>query len=399
MALVSYILGDCPGCGAKNSYGNVHISGAHVLLGCGVCTYKAKRHLPPIKKKILYLDQYFFSHAVRGKERPFTEAAELIQELVHLQLIAVPYSDIHEDETHQWAGHQRLLEFIKDTSGGHEFLHTYEVEFSQLNSAFKAFLGGGPAAYTPKRDDAIHDDLDLWDDYVRIDVRGYHRDVELIRSLKERSVADLVGQFPGWRESGKTFEQELALEFDNAAEGYVDAYVTYAKRIADGDYMALMDAPIMSQVIEELMQHFPARVPPGDRFQTIKEFLYSDHFRKAPYQDIQARMYATLRAMVRGGSYVDPEKSVERLSGVFFDIKHISTYAPYCDAFLIDNPMAEIVGRKTVALTDRYGVRIFCRNNWGDFVDWLKGLKAGMTKEHKDALRIAYPRIVLPDDT
>ncbi len=369
-----------------------------MLLGCGVCTYKEDRQLPPIKKKVLYLDQYFFSHAVRGNGRQFTEAADLIRELVSLQLLAVPYSDIHEDETHQWEGHQRLLEFIKDTSGGHEFLQTYRVEFNQLNSAFKAFLGGRPAAYTPKREDAIHDDLDLWDGYFRIDVGGYHRDVELIRSLKERAVDGLVGLFPGWRKSTNTFEQDVALELKAAAKGYIDAYVTYAKRIAEGDYMALMDSPIMSQVIERLMRHFPEEILPITRVNSIKNFLHSDYFSNTPYQNIQARMFSTLKSMVRSGSYMNAEKSIKRLSGVYSDIKHISTYAPYCDAFLIDNPMAEIVGRGTVALTDRYGVRMFSRNSWGDFVDWLKGLKDGMTKEHKEALRIAYPHIVLRDN-
>lgn len=398
MALVSYILGNCPGCGAKNSFGNIDVYATRVSLGCGRCTHKESRPLPPITKKILYLDQYFFSHAVRGNDAQFTAAAGLIRELVGLQLLAVPYSDVHEDETHQWVGHEQLLEFIKSTSGGHEFSQTYRVELNQLNNAFEAFLKGHAAAYIPKREDALHDRVDVWDGYFRIDVGGYHGDVDLIRNLKEQAIDGLVSLFPGWRESANTFEQDVALEHNATAKGYVDAYLTYVKRIAEGDYMALMDSPIMSQVIQTLMHHFAQEVPRPERMTRILAFLYSDHFRNTPYHDIQARMYATLKAMVKGGSYMNPDKSIGRLSGFYFDVKHISTYAPYCDAFLMDNPMAEIVGRDTVALTDRYGVQVFCRNNWGDFIAWLEGLKAGMTNEHKEALRVAYPGIAVPGD-
>lgn len=84
MALVSYIIGDCPGCGAKYSFGNIDVYGGTISLGCRRCSYKERHPLPPISKKVLYLDQYFFSHAVRGNNPQFTAAANLIKELVGL---------------------------------------------------------------------------------------------------------------------------------------------------------------------------------------------------------------------------------------------------------------------------------------------------------------------------
>lgn len=335
---------------------------------------------------------------MRGNDPRFTAAANLIRELVGLQLLAVPYSDVHEDETHQWAGHEQLLEFIKSTSGGHEFSQTYRVEMNQLNNAFEAFLQDQPAAYVLQREDVLHDQIDIWDGYYRIEVGGYHGDVNLIRNLKEQAIDGLVALFPAWRGSTNTFEQDVGLEHEAAAKGYLDAYVTFVKRIAEGDFMALMNAPIMSQVIQTLMNHFPQDVPLPERMKHIMAFLSSGHFHNTPYHDIQARMYATLKAMVKGGSYMNPERSVARLSGFYYDVKHISIYAPYCDAFLMDNPMAEIVGRDTVTLTERYGVQVYSRNNWDDFIAWLEALKSGMTNEHKDALRVAYPRISIPGD-
>jgi hypothetical protein len=56
----------------------------------------------------------------------------------------------------------------------------------------------------------------------------------------------------------------------------------------------------------------------------------------------------------------------------------------------MDNPMAEIVGRESVGLADRYGVRVFSRNNWDEFLAWLKDLKGSMSAEHKEGVRVAY---------
>jgi hypothetical protein len=50
-------------------------------------------------------------------------------------------------------------------------------------------------------------------------------------------------------------------------------------------------------------------------------------------------MYASLKAIVKEGGSTHPN-AVERLSGFHYDVKHIATYAPYCDAFVVDRPMA-----------------------------------------------------------
>lgn len=80
MAIVTYVLGDCPGCGRKDSFGNVDVFGGnHVYRGCKACNYKERIPLPKLKKKIVYLDQFFFSHAFRGQEPRFVDAANRIE--------------------------------------------------------------------------------------------------------------------------------------------------------------------------------------------------------------------------------------------------------------------------------------------------------------------------------
>ena len=53
-----------------------------------------------------------------------------------------------------------------------------------------------------------------------------------------------------------------------------------------------------------------------------------------------------------------------------------------------------MVRKKTVAVSERYGVHIFSLNNWDDLMIWLDRLEQGMSGEHKQALVQAYPKLM-----
>ena len=69
--LVNFVLGDCPGCGGKQQFGNVSVQGDRILRGCKCCKYHIAIPLPKIRKKILYLDQFFFSNAFKKQDPRF----------------------------------------------------------------------------------------------------------------------------------------------------------------------------------------------------------------------------------------------------------------------------------------------------------------------------------------
>jgi len=48
--------------------------------------------------------------------------------------------------------------------------------------------------------------------------------------------------------------------------------------------------------------------------------------------------------------------------------------------------MAELVRQPTVALEQRYDVKVFSLRNWDALLAWLDDLEAGMTKEHRSAV-------------
>ncbi|WP_416064236.1 hypothetical protein ACK9YZ_14130 [Rhizobium sp. ZK1] len=388
MALVSRIIGDCPGCGAKQAFGNVNVYSRYVYRGCGRCRYNEQVPLPELKKKVLYLDQFFFSHAFRANDQKFVDAAKHISSLTANQQLVVPFSSIHEDETHMWERYAELMEFIKHTSRGYEFKPAYCIEGDQLQDAFHAWLHNERVEL--QKADAIDDDIDVWDGYYRIDVGGYNRDRDLVRKGKTDAIEGLIDLFPHWRNSTNNFEQDKMLEHEAAAKGYINSYVTYFMRLISGDYSALVDSPIMSQIVEGMLSQLPKEMEHKARLQRVVEFFSTEQFREAPVQDLKSRIFATLKMLVVQGAYQNRDSALKKLSGFYYDVDHISTYAPYCDAILIDAPMHEIVGRQQVNLGERYGVKVFSRSNWEQMLTWFDEIEAEMTDEHRQALAVAY---------
>jgi hypothetical protein len=393
--LVTRVIGDCPGCGAKNSYGNVSVND-HVLRGCKHCKYESLVRLPDIRKKVIYLDQFFFSHSFRRGDQRFLTAVERVKRMTHLQLLVAPYSSVHEDETRQWRGymdksHDQLMAFIKATTRGAEFEKAYSVERAQILKAWSGFLKSQPAEYVFEDNDAISGALHKWDDYFRIDVGGYEHDVEVKRTLKTQAVNDLVKVFDQWQASTQSFEQDVALEVRDAGKNYMSTYLTMISRISQGDFNAVIDSPMVAKVVEHMMHWLPKEQSLPDKFHRCAEFFASDHFAQVPNLWIEGRIFATLKDMVKRGAYANRHKALGRLSGVFGDIKHISLYAPYCDAFVMDTPMADLVRQPTVGLEQRCCVKVFSLTNWAELLAWLDDLEANMSAEHKAGVAAAYP--------
>lgn len=394
--LVTRILGACPSCGGDNQFGNVSVRGDHVLRGCMNCKYKETVWLPKIRKRIVYVDQFFFSGAFRGGDSRFVEAAQRVRQLSELQLLVAPFSSIHEDETHQWGGYggkckDDLLEFIKATSRGHEFNPYYQVNESQIISAFQAFLAGSAALIETEEHDAIEGEVHEWDDYFRIDVGRYIEDINLLRNLKHKSVEGLVNLFESWRESSNTFDQDVTFELRASGESYIESYIEFAARMLCGDSSALLDSPVSSQVVQSMLHCFSEDIPQEERMKQTASFFLSEHFAQIPSEWLSARIFATLKDMVKRGSFTNREKALKKLSGFFYDVEHISTYAPYCDAFIMDQPMAALVADPRIGLEDKYNVKIFSLNNWSALFAWFDAIEAGMTLEHKAGLSAAYP--------
>src|SRR5438045_3804922 len=91
---------DCPQCGSRSSYGRCWVEEKTLTFRCTRCPCLIREVLPPIKKSIIYVDQFALSNMIKLKNEPFW--AGLHQRLVELagkNLITCPYSPAHVDES------------------------------------------------------------------------------------------------------------------------------------------------------------------------------------------------------------------------------------------------------------------------------------------------------------
>lgn len=393
MLLVTRIIGTCPECRADEAFGNVSVSGDTLFRGCLRCKYSERLRLPPLSKEVLYLDQFFLSHAFRAELSEFVDATKLIAELAHAQLLVCPYSSIHETETHQWrhAQQQRLWEFIKQISRGRTFESEYRVKLTQISRGFERFMASVQEKFPLEIHDALPRNLNDWDDYFRIEVPHSPDNVELVRELKTRSIDELVNLFPDWRKTTTTFEEDRRLESEAAGRVYLEHYLRMTGRIAGGDFMATLDSPVDTLIVESLMSCDRDALDFEQRLNRVIAYFRSAFFEEVPCEWISAGLFAVLKDRVKRGQYQNTEKAKERLGGLFYDVQFIAAYAPYCQAMFVDNTMCEFVDDRRIGLTGRFGTRVFARNRWDDFMTYLESVRSRRSPELERALRLVHP--------
>ena len=389
---VNRIIGKCPGCGAEDAYGNVLVAKNILIRGCLNCKHSEQWPLPALSKVIIYLDQFFLSHAFRGKPE-FVKVSGIITDLADSQLLVCPRSSIHEDETHQWRDYRQkeLWEFIRQASRGHEFAPEYEIKRRQIQIAFKRFLAKDSDRFPISPDVALPKNVNDWDDYFRVEINRPPDNVEELRRLKEQSTERFVNVFPKWRRETTSFEEDRHEELSATYHGYLELYFTKLAREMNGDLLAELYSPVDAQIVQSLLRTGRKVMEDHEYFERIQDFFNSEYFQEVPYEDISAGLFAVLRQRIKNGHYENPEKAKKRLSGFFFDVKFISAYAPYCDAMFLDNAMFDLVNDPQLKLKQKYGTKFFSRNNWDQFIGFLNAIDERKSRELDQTLKLVYP--------
>lgn len=396
MALVVRVTGDCSSCGLKMGFGNVGVHGDHILRGCKRCRHLERIPLPELRKKVLYLDQSILSSAFRQRDTAAVALVERVKQAALNELLVAPYSSVHEDETHMLEVSRPelvkpLMDFIKRTSGGLQFEPAYNVEHTQVHDAYYRWLAGASTLTTLDRKDAILDEVDEWNDYFFIDLPGYFHDPAANSANKRAALTQLLNAIDNWRVSNLSFDEAVRFELKSAGQEYIHAYLQMIAKASDGDVSAFLNAPIITQVLNGMLSDCQDDELVR-RFTGLGEFFASDHFGECPYQWVSTRMFVVLRHQVRhDNAYINRQKAEKKLLGFTHDVRHIATYAPYCDAIFVDNAMAHILRDSRLALEKRYGTRVFSRKNQPQFEAWLSELEDGIDDFHRAALKLIHP--------
>lgn len=391
--LVVHVTGLCPKCKTADCFGNVAVNGSHIVRGCQLCNHRDTIPLPPVKKKLLYLDQFYFSHLFRSSNSVFQTVSEQIRHLSALQLVATPYSPVHLAESRFTSCYSDLAQYIKLEASGKRLNAPYKVDRAQTFDAFYRYKRGLGTEYTVNLKHACEDELHVWEDYFFFDISDHFPEtLESQRQGKYAAVNELLVAIEFWRSSTGSFEKSLDEEHSGGTKVIFPAFLQYFTALLSGDIPTIEKKSLNVDTIEKLFLSAPENLQLKEKLTYIFEFLMSNHYRSLPKHDLSARIFVALRMMVRAGSYTN-RKAAQKLSGFFEDVKHISTYAPYMDAILVDNPMAEILSRPEVRLEERFGTKVFSGNSLDSFKEWLDSIERSMTDQHLNGALLAYPSL------
>lgn len=392
MLITHHLQQPCPACGKTGSYGNVNVTGDTLNRGCNACGNWERIPLPELRKTVIYLDQFFLSHAFREGQEDFVRAAERIKDLASKQLVVSPWSSIHEFETHLWrhASQADLWKFIKQSARGHQYSNSHHIKSMQMQRAFDSFVSGKEAEYINPRD-SFHSSVHKWDDYFWIDVGRFIDDAERIRNGKENAVSSLVDLFDEWAASRSKFEQDVIEETNGYARSLVQLYMQSIKAFMQGSIHEYLNAPADSDLVQTLMHRDSDKFSHEERLKRVGAFLYSESFRGIPNIDISCHLFAVLRKRVRDGQFSNREKAKGKLSGLFYDVDAISIYGPYSDAIFIDRAMHQWLEQGDVGIGNKYSFRMFSAENWDEFHAYLDEIERNCSEEIQGFLPIVYP--------
>lgn len=395
MWITNHIDTPCPYCGEVGRYGNINVGENVLNRGCNGCGQWFRHELPKLTKSVLYLDQFFLSHAFRNNEMPFVDAANRIKDMASRQLLVCPYSSVHTDETHLWRHEQReqLYAFIKQTARGYKFKQAYEIKKTQMHKAFEEFITNAPLSIEVMERDAFRDNIHRWDDYIWIDVKPFLGDLEAMRQAKANSISALVDLFPDWKQLTTSYEEDVAEEARGYGRSLLNLYMEMVATVATGNLFDYMDAPADTMYVESLLYRDSHSMSIEERLRRIANFFGSSHFLEIPNIKISCGLFAILRKMVKNGSYTNPENAKRKLGGLFYDSECISVFGPYCDAIFIDRSMQQWCEDPDATLFGNYKTSLFSAHSWDEFHSYLDDVEAGFNEDILRGLKLVYPGV------
>ena len=388
----------CPRCG-EAQFGTVTIRHNVRVLRCRVCSHNEWKRLPPLRKKLIYLDQMVLSgfgmelDPVWRERKPnrdtfWLRVFDQLHRLVKLQLVVCPVSPIHRIESAYDDRYATVLQRLSEhLASGVRLRSLHEVRLLQLSEAFAAWWEDR----TPDWDQITPDQV----------VRG-----QLAHRSNPWLVTASFCQSPTQVESHREFRNYLHRGLESlwnrfAAEGRERSFPTFFQRERRDLAAAVLDCyttpagqshPVLRnrRIVLQLGQWVLNRldengVSERNRLAEMRRFLYSEPALSCPENHLSSLLIATLAWRAATGQKRVPDRGTPN------DLKLISAYLPYCDAMFVDKEFAQILSEGPLKTEVRkYPTRVFSSRSRTEFLRYLKDLEAEASPEHVELVTQTY---------
>lgn len=385
---------DCPRCHAPKAYGPRTVFGQFWMCRCLKCRYYKPEPLPTIQKKIVYLDQFALSHILSAKEVRWAEVHQRLKLLSSMQVLLCPFSSIHVEES-LLASQSRddLKALYRDLGGGDKFLLPYKVTQNQLLDALHCYLGPDkpPLCWMKPRtwqEFAEKNPHRWWDDlmvFAEFPINLEH--IARIQQRKDALHADLQSVAENWKGETNHFNDDVKREARSFGDSLLIAYgeLSGGRRFDPNTPPGFQPGVMLVHWLAA--EVCKARPDEPDPIDIVTQFLQSPEVANAPFQYIASRLWATIAALVRSKM---PRQSKPSDN---YDVTVISTFAPYCDAMIVDNEFRGMASQKNIDIERRFGVRLFSARTLPAFIGYLDELLSSIPVDHRMAVKAIYPHL------
>lgn len=406
---------DCPACHAAGAFRPKGVMGQYWFIRCTNCGYYKDWPLPKITKRIIYLDQFVISNIVKAKQPFWSELHKKLYALAAFHLIVCPYSDIHKDES--LLSHElrdQLKEMYRSFGDNGRFRVTHEIEQEQLLAAMRRWLGVAESQSRPAWREAFAADPHTWSDDLQVfaDFPPHEPWVTDLRNRKQALHTDLESVRANWLAEDRKFGEDVQRESLSYGRTLLEAY----RELANGRQRLEAMMPDELKGIfracvgpDRFDPHTPPGVQPGvmlvhwlaaevykarpdvhDPVAVVEQFFQSVEAANAPFQYITSRLWEAIAQKVRNPK--GPRKSKPSDN---YDVKAIATFAPYCDAMVVDNEFREMASQKNVDVPGKFGVRLFSltERTRDEFIAYLDSLWGELSDAHREGLALIYPHM------
>ncbi|MBO8129148.1 MAG: hypothetical protein H0Z39_08115 [Peptococcaceae bacterium] len=395
----------CPKCDQK-SFGVLSIYDQHYVRRCKKCWHSSSYLLPPLNKKVIYIDQMALSNMMKSLN-PNTKAYqkgtidpiwrtlfEKLDTLCKLQLIICPDSDFHTSESLLSPFYPTLKRMYELLSHGVSFYHHEDIKRFQICEHAKNWLGNEEDK-PPNLDinSVVHGNINAWQEPYIISV-NWERDqdsLDKLRETREKVHTGFLDVFRQWQKINKSFEDTFEDECMAFGRTVLQVYCNWLGKLvkvmtgqaAVTNEIAFPPSPV--NLIHSITDVFRrAGINEDEIMSKIVAYLRSPSLKNVPFLRISAMLYAALARKAAAGQKRLPSR------GMITDIELISVLLPYCDAMFIDNECYGLLREVPLCNEINYGTRLFSLNTIDKFFSYLDEIKSSASDEHLTKIAEVY---------
>lgn len=366
-----------------------HVSSNALAHHCQSCGYEFSFDLIKLKKKVIYLDQFFISSIAKGQSK-YVHTFKILSDLVHKQLVVCPRSHIHDKESHLITDEQKrevVWNLFKKISQGKRFNFSTKIVDYQVIHAYFSFIRDESSNYKLEEFDALDPSIHDWTNSLYIDIDSSITNfisADTFWNEKHQFSTDLIKIIPERRKYNNTIDENFNIELAHYRDSFIKSLGNYSNsRVRCIDYYRI------ANTIKSLDSDSSYDVN-----QKLYSFFHSKHFENIPYINISCGLWAMIKDEIQGKRFLannDLNKKVAEIRSIPDDIDFISLYSPYCDSIFIDKRMAQLINRwKNHTLSSSCNFKVFSSQNLDEFDNYLNEIFNHVSHELKDELEMVY---------